>query len=632
MKILLLTPPLVQLNTPYPATAYLSGFLRGRGQRVAQADAGLMWVLRLLSPQGLARLETALSHSASSLQALPSVRHFLSHYRRIVNIMGPVLALLQGRDGSLVHRIAARALLPEGPRFSSLGPSGHEDEYLEWAFGSLGIVDKARYFATLFVEDVADAIRDGVDPHFGFARYGESLATSQPCLDPLLAELGKERATAVTLDELTCDLLAVHKPQVVGMSLPFPGNVLGALRMAKAVRACDSSVKIVWGGGYVNTELRELSDPRLFELVDAVTYDDGEQPLSCLLEHWRGERSEQHLLRTRVLRHGEVSYVSDANEVDVPLADTGTPTYEGLPLGDYLSLIDMLNPMHRLWSDTRWNKLTVAHGCYWKKCSFCDTSLDYIRNYQPAKASVLVDRIDTLIAQTGGRGFHFVDEAAPPAGLRAMAEELVRRGTQISWWANIRFEKSFTPALCRLLADSGCIAVSGGLEVASDRLLKLMRKGVTVEQVARVTRAFADAGIRVHAYLMYGFATESAQETIDSLEYVRQLFVAGCLDSAFWHRLAVTAHAPLGQDPAHFGIRLLPRAHGGFARNDLPFVDPTGCDHDRLGEGLKKAVYNYMLGLGLDEDVRTWFGHPVPRPSVPANFIESCLRGSGLDT
>ena len=149
--------------------------------------------------------------------------------------------------------------------------------------------------------------------------------------------------------------------------------------------------------------------------------------------------------------------------------------------------------MHSLWSDGRWNKLTMAHGCYWGKCTFCDISLDYISLYEPIAATILVDRMEQLIAQTGEQGFHFVDEAAPPALMRAVALEILKRKLTVTWWTNIRFEKNFTQDLCHLLKASGCIAVSGGLEVASDRLLKLIDKGVTVEQVAQVTRSFTAA-------------------------------------------------------------------------------------------------------------------------------------------
>jgi hypothetical protein len=278
--------------------------------------------------------------------------------------------------------------------------------------------------------------------------------------------------------------------------------------------------------------------------------------------------------------------------------------------------------------DGRWNKLTVAHGCYWKKCSFCDVDLDYIGRYETASAELLVDRIEAIVAETGQTGFHFVDEAAPPKALKALAQELLRRGTRISWWGNVRFEKTFTPALAQRLAESGCIAITGGLEVASDRLLALMKKGVTVDQVARVTKAFADQGVLVHAYLMYGFPTQTVQDTVDALELVRQMFAAGCLHSGFWHRFVCTVHSPVGQRPQDYGITLHPLAPGTaptFARNDVAFTDPTGTDHDALGAGLKKAIYNYMHGLGLEEDVRQWWDFPVPKTRVARRRIERAL-------
>ena len=250
-------------------------------------------------------------------------------------------------------------------------------------------------------------------------------------------------------------------------------------------------------------------------------------------------------------------------------------------------MIQLTNPMHRLWSDGRWNKLTMAHGCYWGKCTFCDISLSYIRDYEASSAATIVDRIEELVAQTGERGFHFVDEAAPPALMKAVAFEIIRRRLVVSWWTNIRFEKSFTADLCHLLAASGCIAVSGGLEVASDRLLALIAKGVTVEQVAQVTRNFNQAGIMVHAYLMYGFPTQTEQETVDALEVVRQLFEQSVLQSAFWHRFAMTAHSPVGLAPAEFAVHNHTGV-GAFANNDLVHTDPTGADHDLYGEGLKE--------------------------------------------
>ena len=161
--------------------------------------------------------------------------------------------------------------------------------------------------------------------------------------------------------------------------------------------------------------------------------------------------------------------------------------------------------------------------------------------------------------------------------------------------------------------------------MASDRLLTLMKKGVSVDQVARVTKGFSDAGILVHAYLMYGFPTQTVQDTVDALEYVRQLFAQGCIQSGFWHRFACTVHSPVGQDPAAYGVTLQVLPPGRFARNDVAFVDPTGTDHDALGAGLKKALYNYMHGIGLEADVRSWFDFNVPKARVERRRIERAL-------
>ncbi len=640
MRILLLTPPLVQVNTPYPATAYLLGFLRQHAARLdlelAQADPGLELLLRVLSPTVLGRMRDQLLARARSKRARatmpPSVANFLDHADAYLATVAPVVRFLQGRDPSLALRIAERRWLPEGPRFEAIaGGQGDDDtDPLAWAFGALGVGDRAKHVASLYLDDLADMIRDGIDPNLGLSRYAERLAIAATSFDPL-AEALAAPPTIVdeTLDQIGAELADQHAPDLVCLTVPFPGNLYGALRLARAIRAARPSVRIALGGGYVNTELRELREPRLFELVDFVTLDDGEAPLLDLIEHLRNPQAP--LLRTFVRRGRKVELVNTSTRHDVPMRDAGTPSYAGLPLDRYLSLLELLNPMHRLWSDGRWNKLTIAHGCYWKKCSFCDVTLDYIGRYDPAGADLLVDRIEAIIAETGQTGFHFVDEAAPPAALKALAERLLARGVTITWWGNVRFEKTFTPALCALLAQSGCVAISGGLEVASDRLLAKMNKGVTVAQVARVTRAFTDVGVMVHAYLMYGFPTQTAADTVDALELVRQLFAEGCLQSAYWHRFAATVHSPIGKQPDLFGIKLRP-GPSSFARNEVAFIDPTKVDHDALGEGLRRALYNYMHGLGLETDVRDWFeGLPArqrPAPSVRPDAIATALAAA----
>ena len=619
---------MTQLNTPYPSTAYLTGFMRSRGFNAVQEDLALGLVLKLFSPDGLLAIRDC-AEATPKRKRSAIVNGFHRHFDRYLATIAPTIAFLQGHDPTLAHRICDRQFLPEGTRFKTIDfylQDGNDDP-LAWAFGALGIQDRAKHLATLYLDDIADVLREAIDPRFEFVRYAESLAQSQPTFEPLAEALAAPRNPVdTTLRDLTLAALTRHSPKLVLLSVPFPGSVYAAFRIAQTIKAHDPSIITALGGGYVNTELRELSEPRVFDYFDYVTLDDGERPLLALLEYLNGKRPESNLVRTFVRSTDKtlVRYIN-AREPDIPFAEVGTPIWDGLPLDSYLSLFDMLNPMHRLWSDGRWNKLTVAHGCYWKKCSFCDVTLDYISRYDDLAAATLADRIEAIIAETQQTGFHFVDEAAPPKTLKAFAAEIKKRKLAISWWGNIRFEKSFTPALCQELADSGCIAVSGGLEVASDRLLNLMKKGVSVEQVARVTRAFSDAGILVHAYLMYGFPTQTVQDTVDALEYVRQLFDAGCIQSGFFHRFACTVHSPVGQHPEQYGVTLLPLPEISFAKNDVGFVDPTGVDHDALGTALNKALYNYMHGIGLASDVRKWFRGKVPRTKVRRDYIARAL-------
>ena len=347
--------------------------------------------------------------------------------------------------------------------------------------------------------------------------------------------------------------------------------------------------------------MRNLADPKIFDYTDYILFDDGELPLLRLLTG--GE-----LIRTIYRSEkNEIIHLNFDSKENIPFSKIGTPNYEGLLENNYINLIEMTNPMHALWSNGRWNKMMLAHGCYWGKCTFCDGSLDYIQRYDTATVDLIVNRMEEIMLQTGQSGFHFVDEAASPALLRKVSEEIIRRKLTISYWTNVRFEKSFTPELCYIMAQSGCIAISGGLEVASPRILKMINKGITIETARDSMKNFADAGIMTHAYLMYGFPTETAQETIESLDVVRGLFEAGYIQSAFWHRYAMTIHSPSGQYPESVGAKHIESPKGSFANNEIPFATNTEIDLEFYGKGLNLATYNYMQGVGYDIPVKNWF-------------------------
>jgi len=615
--VFLITPPFTQLNTPYPATAYIKGFLNTKGIPSVQADLGIEVTLAIFNKEGLTKLFKAIHSKEWELS--PNAQRILALENNYINTIDQVILFLQGKLDTIAHLICSRTFLPEADAFDQM-------DDLDWAFGAMGKQDKAKHIATMYLEDLGNLIKETIDPYFGFSRYAESLGRSANTFDELYAALN---APVTYLDTILLEILEQHiqkvQPKLVCISVPFPGNLYTSLRCGQWIKQHHPTIKVAMGGGFVNTELRSLSDARVFEFYDFITLDDGETPIELLIKHIDGKIEVQDLKRCFTLLNGVVTYINGSIQPDYKQHQLGTPDYEGLWLDQYISVIELVNPMHSLWSDGRWNKLTMAHGCYWGKCTFCDISLDYIKTYEPATASLLADRMELMIAQTGQNGFHFVDEAAPPALMKALAIEIIKRKLVVSWWANVRFEKSFTQDLCLLLKASGCIAVSGGLEVASDRLLELIQKGITVAQVARVSKHFNDAGIMVHAYLMYGFPTQTVQETVDSLEMVRQLFETGVLKSAFWHLFTMTAHSPVGLAPENYKVKKVSDTVGSFANNDIAHIDASGANHEIFGYGLKKAILNYMHGACFEFPLQKWFEFKIPKTTIAPNYIQTQL-------
>ncbi len=614
-KILFITPPFTQLNTAYPASAYLKGFLEEHHIAVEQCDLSIELFTAIFTSDFL----RAIFKEAQALNNhyYPEVRKMKASYIARVDT---VISFLQKQDIETAHKILEPNFLPQGHRLSKVNTD------ITWEAGEPGIIDKAKHFGTLFIEEIGDFIQANVDEFFAFTKYAEQIATAASSFDEIDEFLSFQ---PTLIEEKMLDIFLERikqvQPVLICFTIPFPGNLFAALRCAQFAKQFFPEIPIAFGGGYCNTELRSLTDPRIFEFVDFISLDDGEGPLLKIIQHLEGKVSINALERTYVLENNQVVYKNKIPNTIYHHKHLPAPNYSGLPFDKYVSFLDVVNPMHRMWTDARWNKMTISHGCYWKQCSFCDVTLDYIGNYQNTTANDLVNKIEIIVNDTGITGFHFVDEAAPPKMLRALSHALLERKVKIRWWTNIRFEKSFSLELCELMAKAGCMAVTGGLEVASDRLLAKMKKGVDIGRVTRVTHNFSQNNIMVHAYLMYGFPTQTEQETIDSLEVVRQLFQRNCIQSAYWHLFTATVHSPIGKHPEDFGIQITGPQFEGFAQNDLYHVDPEGADHTKYTQGLNLALHNFLNSTGFTEALQFWFDFPVPATTHPVDLIDRFL-------
>lgn len=601
MKILLVIPPFTQLNTPYPSIPFITNWLRHAGHDVRQIDLGIYTIRRIFCRTFIQYLEKNLSGKDEMS------RLFLSQSGRWKAIIEPAMAYLDGHY----------------PEFEIFAAKGHLPETIRERDSSdlLALEDcpggKTRFQITLLLEELAVIINRNIDSNFSLVRYDNALAPSLSQFSSVINQVKKiSPISTIFLDELT-RILSEETYDMAGFTIPFPGTLTAAFQCMQKIRELCPQTDIFAGGGYVSTELRDITSLLFFDYCDYLIFDSGEAPLKKLIAHLSGECEKSDLLRCAVRENNEIVFFNmDAKDRDFTHY---APDYSGLDLQAYLSLYDTPNDALRLWADGRWMKLAAAYGCYWAKCAFCDGSLDYIGSYIPFDPLLTVDRMDALAA-SGHQAFHFVDEAAPPAIMMKIALELLRRGRRYTWWTNIRFEKSFSAGMCRLLSLSGLIAVSGGIEIAEDSGLQAICKGITLKEIAKVTNNFSKNGILVHAYLIHGFPGESDQQTLDSLEAVRQLFKNGCLDSGYWHRFALTVHSPFYKTMKDKG-RISQDASFDFARNDI-FDDTLRAPY---ADNLRKALYNFMHGSLLDEAAENWLGINL-RPSLKRNAVQEMIQ------
>ena len=504
-RLLLLTPPLAQTNTPYPATMHLAGFLKSLGLEVFQRDLSIKVVRDVLIGYGDETTE------------------------ELLEFLG--------------------------------GPAPAE----------------AKTEASAVIDALAVSIRDEIDPGFGFSRYAERLGANAAAFSEVERQVRRRGVIDGPLEKHLKTAVEETSPDVIGVTCPFPGMLVAAFKIARYVRRRHPGIRLVLGGGFVSTELREMNDRRALAYFDDFVFDEGYAPMAALM---------------------------GAGKVDVPAFVA--PDYEGIDWAEYFDVVETENPMHRLWSVGKWRKLVMARGCYWRKCAFCDVKLPYIGCFEMPDAKAVVDAMEKC-----GTLFHFVDEAMPPSLIRGVSEEIIRRKFRCSWWGNVRFDRSFTPALARLMARAGCVAVTGGLECANDRLLALMNKGITLDSARKALEAFRSAGIMAHAYLMYAFPTETEAEAYGALEFVRGLFREDLVQSAFWHRFALTVHSPIAADPGRFGIEIVENRNGNrrvFRRNELAYFESNAPDWDEIGGVLRLATFNFLEGRGLGRKASYWRG------------------------
>ncbi|MBP7902116.1 MAG: radical SAM protein [Spirochaetes bacterium] len=602
--LLIITPPFTQLNCPYPAAGYLLRYLKQNGYSAHQADMSLKLALKVFSSEGMRKIFDSAEQRINSKFA-ENIFIIKDSYTDSADF---ALDFLQRSNTASARRIVRGGILPA---------CGEHAENILSGISSDNDIEKARIMCTFFLADFAKFISETVDSSFALTKYAEKISASAETFAPVEEEVLKQNIITEMYYDLLRTEIEKYDPLVFAVSIPFPGTLINALRALRFVRDNYPKITRCAGGGFVNTELRSINEKKFFNYAQYLMLDDGEKPLLNIIKKARGESFS--FKRTFLIDNGKIVF-RDSDEADAELSEGFYADYSDIDASMYLMMADNNNPMLSMWNSDFYLKMTLAHGCYWKKCAFCDTSLDYICRFQPETAENAVMKIERLVNETGKNSFHFTDEAAPPSLLRDLSLEIIKRKLSISWWGNLRFEKNFTLDNARLLSAAGCIGVSGGLEAANGRILELMNKGVTLEEAITACANFSNAGIMVHSYLIYGFPTQTEQEISDSLETVRQMFKNGYLTSAFFHRYAMTIHSDSGMNSAKYGVRACLKINP-FANNETAYSGDV-CDYSKYSNGLRSALNCYNMNSEIDKSVLAFFDFAFKKPGVKPDSVK----------
>ena len=692
MKVVIIQPPIVQLNTPYPSGAYLQDFFK-KLKSFSNLDSQLSFqsdicqtsqnaqnpldleAVKKLSPAAfeLAKkagyqidsvewkdLSIELFHRIFSKEGITQLFHNTKdkalkmaleaenqgdeitayNLRRYVltkdawiNWIDKIVALLvENKSGrETLHEFVRSAHVPRGNRM---------ENYLANLNREVS-VDDGYLLASLALADLADYITTVYDNNFALIRYAESICAS---------DLSKEEILKTTDSPVLKDYLSPLVENLINtvsasqqepsflfcVSVPFPGTFAAAMFICKQLKSTfGKNALITLGGGYVNTALRSVNQAELAAYIDCFSYDRGYSFYTELLANglpaaaayqtesvFGGETAQGKANQTKTCSTSKNR--QELLEIENFMTKNVAPDYTGIDFSKYPRLADDINPMHRIWSDGAWLKAYLAHGCYWHRCLFCDTKLDYVNCYKPVNIKNLYSSLLEQAKKSGVYGVHFVDEASPPKMLEDFAS--LNKDKALTFWGNIRFEKAFSRDLADILAKGGLIGVSGGIEMACGEGLSNINKGIDIKTLVHSLAAFKEAGILTHAYMIYGYYNETPQMLIDSAETLRQLFKAGLLDSSFFHKFTLTKHSTLF---AEWEAGKHPDLHPIFPKNsftdyELHFKGEEKSE--KYGTPLSLAVNAWMHRKSLDKPVEKWFNFPMPKPTVQKNFVEKALE------
>ncbi|MEW6280466.1 MAG: radical SAM protein [Candidatus Eremiobacterota bacterium] len=525
MGVTLVFPPQWTPLNPHFSLMTLGGHLRELGHSVDLVDLNVAYFRSVLTSTHLQR-SLAMARNELEVLNLEALLHTLRGERsdragrlaaRLVEIerwLGPD----RGIAAQVVQEVdAAVAVFRDREAF-------YDPRKLVRAYQ---LVDKALELVSLPYFPSRVRLNDFSAPGVPLTRSALVAFAEDPRENPFLAFLQGSLARILRTD-----------PDYVGISINSHTQLYGGLTLARLLRKRGIRAHLGLGGNhFVRIQEAVQKDPGFLEhFADGIIVGEGERPIEALLACLAGDFPMAEVPGL-IYRDPEGLTRYTFPPRDLPLESRALPSLDGLPLSSYLCPELVLS--------TRSSK-----GCYWKKCTFCDTDYGICADYRSAEA--LAREVEHLKSCYGVENFCFIDECLRPTFMVQFGEVLRQRGLKLHYYGNGRLETSFTRERLQAMVDSGLTMLMWGLESGSDRIMELINKGIRLERRLDILRASAQAGVWNFAYIFFGFPSETREEGMQTIRllvdnrdiihsYGRSIFSLG-------------KHARLAEDSARLGI------------------------------------------------------------------------------
>lgn len=302
------------------------------------------------------------------------------------------------------------------------------------------------------------------------------------------------------------DRALAFQPTLVGLSLVTP-TAKGAARLAQAIKSRNPRIRIVAGGPHATFMPRAVLEGSPF---DYVVRGEGEQTLLALVE---GESLES----IPGLSFRDPSGAVRSNP-DRPLIGD----LDQLPFPD--SRFD-LNPRPL---DGDHEMIMTGRGCPYR-CVFCASPSLWQRHVRLRSVENVMAELQFKYEAYEARRFYFIDDVFNVNERRtaALCEAMIRAGRPFEWMCEARLDH-LSPDLLVLMHQAGCKRIKLGVESGSERILQLMKKGITLSQVRQAVAWVKQAGIDLTLYFLLGFPGETTEEARQTIALARELDPTYC--------------------------------------------------------------------------------------------------------